>query len=37
MTRRFDELQRGLERRANAIVDNVFDLDRTEFTTEERR
>jgi len=37
MTRRFDELQRGLESRANSIVDNIFDLDRTEFTREERR
>jgi hypothetical protein len=37
MTRRFDELERGLETRANAIVDHIFDLDRTEFTREERR
>jgi hypothetical protein len=37
MTRRFDELQRGLESRANSIVDKIFDLDSTEFTTDERR
>ena len=37
MKRRFDELERGLETRANAIVDHIFDLDRTEFTREERR
>ena len=37
MTTRFDELQRRLESRANSIVDNIFDLDRTEFTRDERR
>jgi hypothetical protein len=37
MKRRFDELERGLETRANAIVDHIFDLDRTEFTRDERR
>jgi hypothetical protein len=37
MTRRFDELQRGLERRANSIVDHILDLDRTDFTREEQR
>jgi len=29
MTKRFDELQRRLESRANAIVDNIFDANRS--------
>ena len=28
MTKRFDELQRRLESRANSIVDNIFDANR---------
>lgn len=28
MARRFDELQRRLESRANSIVDNIFDANR---------
>ena len=29
MTKRFDELQRRLESRANSIVDNIFDANRS--------